>query len=196
MSYNNFKTKTDKDGIVTLTIDVPNQTMNVWTPDFIEEFDNFITDFNTNDAMKGLVITSGKKNAFMAGADLEMMSANNTAGSEFTKADFEKGMTLTKALRKIENGGWTTRQMQREGKKAKPAAAAIMRLMGIQAAAEMCTQGKNLNPKKALAQGLVHEVVEAGSTEKAAKAWVKANIEKGVLAPQSTRRFALRANIS
>jgi len=105
MSYNNFKTKTDKDGIVTLTIDVPNQTMNVWTPDFIEEFDNFITDFNTNDAMKGLVITSGKKNAFMAGADLEMMSANNTAGSEFTKADFEKGMTLTKALRKIENGG-------------------------------------------------------------------------------------------
>jgi len=238
MSYNNFKTKTDKDGIVTLTIDVPNQTMNVWTPDFIEEFDNFITDFNTNDAMKGLVITSGKKNAFMAGADLEMMSANNTAGSEFTKADFEKGMTLTKALRKIENGGWTTRQMQREGKKAKPAAAAIeglalgggleiclaahyrvvadnpklklglpevmvgllpgaggtqrtMRLMGIQAAAEMCTQGKNLNPKKALAQGLVHEVVEAGSTEKAAKAWVKANIEKGVLAPWDVKGFRI-----
>ena len=62
MSYNNFKTKTDNDGIVTLTIDVPNQTMNVWTPDFINEFDAFIDDFNSNDDMKGLVLTSGKKN--------------------------------------------------------------------------------------------------------------------------------------
>ena len=238
MSYNNFKTKTDKDGIVTLTIDVPNQTMNVWTPDFINEFDAFIDDFNSNDDMKGLVITSGKDNAFLAGADLQMMSENSSAGGELTQADLEEGMKLTKALRKMENGGWTTRQMQREGKKAKPAAAAIeglalrggleiclashyrvvadnpkiklglpevmvgllpgaggtqrtMRLMGIQPAAEMCTQGKNLNPKKALAQGLVHEVVEAGTTAKAAKAWVKENIDKGVVAPWDVKGFRI-----
>jgi len=238
MSYNNFKLDTDADGIVTMTIDVPNQTMNVWTPDFINEFDTFIADFNSNDAMKGLVITSGKANAFLAGADLNMMSGNNDFSGELTKANLQKGMKLTLALRKMETGGWTTRQIQREGKKAKPVAAAIeglalgggleiclashhrvvadnpkiklglpevlvgllpgaggtqrtMRLMGLQPAAMMCTQGKNLDPKKAMAQGLIHEVVEAGTTADVAKAWVKENIAKGVVAPWDVKGFRI-----
>ena len=236
MSYNNFKLDTDADGIVTLTIDVPNQTMNVWTPDFINEFDTFIDDFNANEAMKGLVITSGKANAFLAGADLNMMSENS--GAELTKETFEESMKLTKALRKMETGGWTSRQIQREGKKAKPTATAIeglalgggleiclathyrvasdnpkiklglpevlvgllpgaggtqrtMRLMGLQPAAIMCTQGKNLNPQKAKAQGLIHETAEAGKTIDAAKAWVKENMEKGVVAPWDVRGFKI-----
>ena len=238
MSYNNFKLDTDSDGIVTMTIDVPNQTMNVWTPDFINEFDKFIDDYNSNDDMKGLVLTSGKKNAFLAGADLNMMSEHNAAGKTLTKEAFQESRKLTLALRKMENGGWTTRQIQREGKKAKPAASAVeglalggglemclathqrfvadnpkiklglpevmvgllpgaggtqrtMRLMGLQPAATMCTQGKNLDPKKAKAQGLIHEVVEAGTTAAAAKAWVKDNIEKGVLAPWDVKGFKI-----
>ena len=238
MSYNNFKLDTDSDGIVTMTIDVPNQTMNVWTPDFINEFDKFIDDYNSNDDMKGLVLTSGKKNAFLAGADLNMMSEHNAAGKTLTKEAFQESRKLTLALRKMENGGWTTRQIQREGKKAKPAASAVeglalggglemclathqrfvadnpkiklglpevmvgllpgaggtqrtMRLMGLQPAATMCTQGKNLDPKKAKAQGLIHEVVEAGTTVAAAKAWVKDNIEKGVLAPWDVKGFKI-----
>ena len=124
--YTNFKLDTDADGIVLLTVDVPNQTMNVWTPDFIKEFDQFIDDFNSNDDMKGLVITSGKDNAFLAGADLEMMSANSTLGDrDITKDDFEEAMTMQRAFRKMENGGHTVRQIQREGKKAKPCAAAV-----------------------------------------------------------------------
>ena len=238
MSYNNFKLDTDSDGIVTMTIDVPNQTMNVWTPDFINEFDKFIDDYNSNDEMKGLVLTSGKENAFLAGADLNMMSEHNAAGKSLTKEAFQESRKLTLALRKMENGGWTTRQIQREGKKAKPAAAAVeglalgggleiclathqrfvadnpkiklglpevmvgllpgaggtqrtMRLMGLQPAATMCTQGKNLDPKKAKAQGLIHEVVEAGTTAAAAKAWVKDNIDKGVLAPWDVKGFKI-----
>ena len=212
--------------------------MNVWTPDFINEFDSFIDDFNANDEMKGLVVTSGKANAFLAGADLNMMSENNALGKTLTHEAFEESMKLTKALRKMENGGWTTRQIQREGKKAKPAAAAIeglalgggleiclathqrfvadnpkiklglpevlvgllpgaggtqrtMRLMGLQPAAMMCTQGKPLNPQKAKAQGLVHEIVEVGGTVAAAKAWVKDNIEKGVVAPWDVKGFKI-----
>ena len=238
MSYNNFKLDTDADGIVTMTIDVPNQTMNVWTPDFINEFDKFIDDYNSNDDMKGLVLTSGKQNAFLAGADLNMMSEHNAAGKTLTKEAFQESRKLTLALRKMENGGWTTRQIQREGKKAKPAASAVeglalggglevclathqrfvadnpkiklglpevmvgllpgaggtqrtMRLMGLQPAATMCTQGKNLDPRKAKAQGLIHEVVEAGTTVAAAKAWVKDNIEKGVLAPWDVKGFKI-----
>lgn len=236
--YKNFTLDTDKDGIVLLTVDVPNQTMNVWTPDFISEFDTFIDDFNSNEAMKGLVITSGKENAFLAGADLEMMSKNSTlTDGEITQQDFEDAMALQRAFRKMENGGHTVRQMQREGKKAKPCAAAIeglalggglevclathyrvaadnpniklglpevlvgllpgaggtqrsMRLMGLQNAAMLCTQGKPLDPKKALAQGLINEVVEPGKTVAAAKAWVKDNA-KGVLAPWDVKGFKI-----
>ncbi len=236
--YNNFTLDTDADGIVLLTVDVPNQTMNVWTPEFISEFDTFIDDFNSNDDMKGLVITSGKSNAFLAGADLEMMSKNSTlTDGEITKQDFEDAMVLQRAFRKMENGGHTVRQMQREGKKAKPCAAAIeglalggglevclathhrvvadnpkiklglpevmvgllpgaggtqrsMRLMGLQASAMLCTQGKPLDPNKAKAQGLVHEVVEPGKTVEAAKAWVKENA-KGVLAPWDVKGFKI-----
>jgi 3-hydroxyacyl-CoA dehydrogenase/enoyl-CoA hydratase/3-hydroxybutyryl-CoA epimerase len=234
--YKNFSLETDSDGIVTMTIDVPNQTMNVWTPDFMQEFDTFIDDFNSNESMKGLVLTSGKKNAFLAGADLNMMSANNNASGALTQKAFDDSMILTLALRKMETGGHTPRQIAREGKKAKPVAAAIeslalgggleiclaahhrvvadnpkiklglpevlvgllpgaggtqrtMRLMGLQNAAQMCTQGSNLNPQKAKAQGLIHEIVEPGTTAAAAKAWVKDNIEKGVLAPWDVRGF-------
>ena len=137
MSYNNFKLDTDSDGIVTMTIDVPNQTMNVWTPDFINEFDKFIDDYNSNDEMKGLVLTSGKENAFLAGADLNMMSEHNAAGKSLTKEAFQESRKLTLALRKMENGGWTTRQIQREGKKAKPAAAAVEGL-ALGGGLEMC----------------------------------------------------------
>jgi len=231
MSYKNFSTEIDADGIVLATIDVPNQTMNVITPDFIEELIKFADEFASNDDMKGLVWASGKANGFMAGADLTMMSG---IGGKVSKDGVDKAMSLSKAFRKFETGGHTARQISREGKKAKPVAAAIeglalgggleialaahyrvvadspavklglpevlvgllpggggtqrtMRLLGLQNAAVMCTQGKNLDAKKAKAQGLIHEVVEAGTTIEAAKAWVKANPK--TLAPWDVRGF-------
>ncbi|MEP1230604.1 MAG: 3-hydroxyacyl-CoA dehydrogenase NAD-binding domain-containing protein, partial [Litorimonas sp.] len=233
MSYKNFSTEIDADGIVLATIDVPNQTMNVITPDFIEELVTFADEFNSNDDMKGLVWASGKANGFMAGADLTMMSG---ISGDVTKDGVEKAKSLSKAFRKFENGGHTARQISREGKKAKPVAAAIeglalgggleialaahyrvvadspavklglpevlvgllpggggtqrtMRLLGLQNAAVMCTQGKNLDAKKAKAQGLIHEIVEAGTTIEAAKAWVKANPK--TLAPWDVRGFKI-----
>jgi len=233
MSYKNFSTEIDADGIVLATIDVPNQTMNVITPDFIEELVAFADEFNSNDDMKGLVWASGKPNGFMAGADLTMMSG---ISGDVTQEGVDKAMSLSKAFRKFETGGHTARQMSREGKKAKPVAAAIeglalgggleialaahyrvvadspkvklglpevlvgllpggggtqrtMRLLGLQNAAVMCTQGKNLDPKKAKSQGLVHEVVEPGKTIEAAKAWVKDNPK--TLAPWDVRGFKI-----
>lgn len=231
MSYKNFTTEIDSDGIVLATINVPDQTMNVLTPDFIQELIKFADEFNGNDDMKGLVWASAKSNAFMAGADLTMMG---DIGGEITKESLQKGMGLSQAFRKFETGGHTARQISREGKKAKPVAAAIeglalgggleialashyrvvadnpkiqlglpevlvgllpgaggtqrtMRLLGLQNAAVMCTQGKSLDPKKAKAQGLIHEIVEPGKTIEAAKAWVKANPK--TLAPWDVRGF-------
>ncbi len=231
-----FKTFTldlDADGILLMTIDVPNQGMNVWDENLISEFPKFVDRLIEDDDVKGAVICSGRKNAFLAGADLRMLEGRTGA---LDKAAFEEGMSLTRLFRRMETGGHTARQIQREGKKAKPVACAIEglalggglevalachyrvvadnpkiqlglpevlvgllpgaggtqrvpRLIGLQNAAIMCTQGKSLNPKKALAQGLIHEVVEPGKTIEAAKAWVKENAEKKVLAPWDTRGF-------
>ena len=64
--------KLDKgaDGIAVLTLDSVGQSMNVMTEDWTTELEAVIADVKADDAVTGLVITSGKK-AFMAGADLK-----------------------------------------------------------------------------------------------------------------------------
>ncbi|WP_418152693.1 3-hydroxyacyl-CoA dehydrogenase NAD-binding domain-containing protein [Litorimonas sp. RW-G-Af-16] len=231
--YKAFSIDLDKDGIAHLVIDVPNQGMNVWDENLIKEFSAFVPEFIADDKMKGLVISSSRDNNFMAGADLRMLESQD---GELSKDAFDRGFAMNKMLRDMETGGHTERQMQREGKKAKPVACAIEglalggglelalschhrvvadnpkiklglpevlvgllpggggtqrvpRLIGLQNAAQMITTGKNLNPKTALAQGLINEVVEPGKTVEAAKTWVKANIEKGVLQPWDVKGF-------
>lgn len=231
--YKTFTLDLDADGILLMTINVPDQGMNVWDKHLIAEFPHFVDRLITDDAVKGAVICSGRDNAFLAGADLRMLEGRS---GDLDKAAFEEGASLTRMFRRMETSGHTVRQMQREGKKAKPVACAIEglalggglevalachhrvvadnpkiklglpevlvgllpgaggtqrvpRLIGLQNAAMMCTQGKTLNPKKALAQGLISEVVEPGKTVEAAKAWVNANSEKGVLAPWDVRGF-------
>lgn len=230
--YKTISMDLDSDGILTLTIDVPNQGMNVWDEHLMAEFPDFVDRLLSDDDVKGAVICSGRDNAFMAGADLRMLEQNS---GELDKESFDQGMTLNRLFRRMETGGNTVRQMQREGKKAKPVAVAVEglalggglelvlachhrvvadspkiklglpevlvgllpggggtqrtpRLIGLQNAAMMCTQGKNLDPKKALAQGLINEVVEPGKTVEAAKAWVKDNA-KGVLQPWDVKGF-------
>lgn len=61
------------------------------------------------------------------------------------------------------------------------------RLIGLQNAAMMITQGKPITPAKALEQGLVHAVVPAGKAVEAAKDWVRAN--PAVLAPWDKKGF-------
>jgi 3-hydroxyacyl-CoA dehydrogenase/enoyl-CoA hydratase/3-hydroxybutyryl-CoA epimerase len=49
----------------------------------------------------------------------------------------------------------------------------LLRLMGIEPALRMNTEGKHIAPGKALEMGFVNEVVEPGKEVEAAKAWVK-----------------------
>ena len=60
----------DDEGIVTLTIDIPDRSMNVLTPEFMAELDAAIDRFAADDSVKGVVITSAKT-SFIAGADLK-----------------------------------------------------------------------------------------------------------------------------
>lgn len=120
--YTTFSVDVDADGIALLTIDVPNQGMNVWDEALMADFPKFVDAFVADDAMKGLVICSGRENGFMAGADLRMLEKQS---GEMTRETFNEAMKLNGALRKLETGGHTDREIQREGKKAKPVAIAL-----------------------------------------------------------------------
>lgn len=65
-----IKYQLDDDGIVILTIDIADRSMNVLTPEFMTDLDAAIDQVVADDAVKGVIITSAKS-SFIAGADLK-----------------------------------------------------------------------------------------------------------------------------
>ena len=64
----------------------------------------------------------------------------------------------------------------------------LPRLMGVQPALMYLLQGKNMSPQEALGFGVVQELAPAGEIVARAKAWVKANPDKGVQ-PWDDKKF-------
>jgi 3-hydroxyacyl-CoA dehydrogenase / enoyl-CoA hydratase / 3-hydroxybutyryl-CoA epimerase len=64
-----FRTSTTDDGILHLVFDMPDRSMNVFTSRAINEIEAFAAWLKGSD-VAGVVISSGKANAFCAGADL------------------------------------------------------------------------------------------------------------------------------
>jgi len=98
----------DGDGIATLTIDVPGQSMNVIGPDFITDLDAAITRIASEEGIKGAVIASGKDSGFMAGMDLKFLGAMlaSAEGARPAPADiFDKVFVLNQLFRRLETCG-------------------------------------------------------------------------------------------
>jgi len=102
-------TEIDGDGIALLTIDVPNQSMNVITPDFFADLDEAVTRIASDEAVKGAVICSGKASGFMAGMDLKYLSGMLqdavASGGADMDALFTSVFRLNDVLRKLETNG-------------------------------------------------------------------------------------------
>ena len=98
-------TEIDSDGIALLTIDLPDQSMNVITPDFLSDLAEAIARIGSDEAIKGAVIASGKASGFMAGMDLKYLSAMlheaNAEDGPNLGALFEKVFSLNDLLRKL-----------------------------------------------------------------------------------------------
>ncbi len=101
-----IKIELDTDGIALLTIDYPDKSMNVISTELIAELENLAEKLATDDAIKGAVLTSGKKGSFVAGADLNMLLdlANNTEQDSIEER-YKKVSRLTHALRSLETCG-------------------------------------------------------------------------------------------
>jgi 3-hydroxyacyl-CoA dehydrogenase/enoyl-CoA hydratase/3-hydroxybutyryl-CoA epimerase len=100
--------ETDADGIATLTIDVPGQSMNVIGPEFIADLSAAIDRISGEDAIKGAVIRSGKDSGFMGGMDLKALPAMLAPGPD-GKTDmatvFDKVFVLNALFRRLETCG-------------------------------------------------------------------------------------------
>jgi 3-hydroxyacyl-CoA dehydrogenase/enoyl-CoA hydratase/3-hydroxybutyryl-CoA epimerase len=93
----------DDDGIALLTIDLPGKSMNVLTPELMADLEALVGRAAGDEAVKGIVLTSGKK-AFIAGADIkDMVTAYDRGISPKEAAGFS--MDLNRVLRGIETCG-------------------------------------------------------------------------------------------
>ncbi|MCW8842779.1 MAG: 3-hydroxyacyl-CoA dehydrogenase NAD-binding domain-containing protein [Rhodobacteraceae bacterium] len=101
-----FHYATDADGIATITWDVPGKSMNVMSFVGLEELEACFDKALADDAVKGIVITSGKDGSFAGGMDLNLLAVmKEQAGDDPAKGLFEGIMKMHALLRKIERAG-------------------------------------------------------------------------------------------
>ncbi|WP_417273404.1 3-hydroxyacyl-CoA dehydrogenase NAD-binding domain-containing protein [Celeribacter halophilus] len=100
-----FHYSVDADGVATITWDLPNKSMNVLSMEGIKEFDACIDKALGDDAVKGIIVTSGK-DTFAGGMDLNIIARmKEEAGDEPAKGLFEGLMSMHAILRKLERAG-------------------------------------------------------------------------------------------
>lgn len=117
-----FTLKTDADGVATITWDVADKSMNVMSIDGLTQLEAHIDAALADDAVKGIVITSGKEGSFAGGMDLNLLAKmREDAGDDPAKGLFEGTMKMHALLRKIERAGMDPKT----NKGGKPIAAAL-----------------------------------------------------------------------
>ena len=117
-----FTMKKDADGVAVITWDVPGKSMNVMSINGLSELSDCIDDALADDAVKGIVITSGKDGSFAGGMDLNLLAKmKEDAGDDPARGLFEGTMQMHGLLRKIERAGMDAKT----NKGGKPIAAAL-----------------------------------------------------------------------
>mgnify|MGYP000880101899 CR=1 FL=1 len=112
-----FTMQKNADGVAIITWDVPGKSMNVLSMDGAAELNTLVDQALADEAVKGIVITSGKKD-FAAGMDLNVIAGMKQGGAQ---AVFDGIMSLHHILRKIERAGMDPKTL----KGGKPIATAL-----------------------------------------------------------------------
>ncbi len=69
----------DASGILILTINIKHESMNVLNQEVVNEFTEVLDHIDNDDGIKAVIITSGKTDCFIAGADIKMLRDTQTA---------------------------------------------------------------------------------------------------------------------
>ncbi|NQD38666.1 fatty acid oxidation complex subunit alpha FadJ [Permianibacter sp. IMCC34836] len=185
------------DGIAILCMDVPGETANTLRAEFTAEFNDILTALRGETRVKGIVLTSGKADSFVVGADINMLKtierpeqAEKLSG-EGHQAMFELqklGVPLVAAVHGPALGGGLElalccheRVLSDDNKTivglpevqlgVLPGGGGTQRLpklVGIANALDMMLTGKQVRAKQALKMGLADEVVPKANLEIAA----------------------------
>ncbi|MBI5333115.1 MAG: enoyl-CoA hydratase/isomerase family protein [Burkholderiales bacterium] len=204
MNTQAFTFELDAAGIALVTIDMPGRAMNVLNPTLMEPFAALVQRLESDDAIKGLVITSAKP-TFIVGADIDQLTQIRTAEEAFKLCEdlkallrrMEKcGKPVVAAINGTALGGGLELALACHARIALDdpklkiglpevklgllpgggGTQRVPRLIGIQKSFELITQGKELGAAKAKEMGLITDL--AASREELiakAKAWCAAH---------------------
>ena len=202
-ALNNFSAQADN-GIITVTIDQADRKMNVIGDGFNDAFAALTDAFVNDQDAKGLILTSGKS-TFVVGADIDQLATIETAEQAFDlvedlKASLRKletsGKPVVAAITGTALGGGLELalachyRIAIDSPKTKLGLPEVKlgllpggggtqrlpRLVGIQKALELMTQGKELRPQQALEIGLIDDVAhDNDELISKAKAWINEN---------------------
>ena len=209
----------DSDGIATIAWNMTDRSMNVLNEASMAAFGEKVYAAIKDARVKGVIVTS-RKNDFLAGADLTMLRkftdarAGMANGEKMMKLfrDIEKcGKPFVAAINGTALGGGYEiclachHRIAADNPKALiglpevllgllPGAGGTQRLprmIGVRAALPLLLEGKKLDPKRALAQGLVDKVVPAGELLAAAKQWLLTEGPQNAVKPWDKKGFKL-----
>ena len=208
----------DGDGIASIVWNMADRPMNVMNNDSLGAFREAVYKAIEDKAVKGVIVTSAK-NDFVAGADLvnllkESRDAAKALQNSFALQklfrDIEKaGKPFVAAMNGTALGGGYEiclachRRIAADNPKALiglpeatigllPGAGGtqrLPRLIGVSKALPMMLEGKKVDPKAALALGMVDEVVASGELLGRAKAWLLNEGQTGHVKPWDQKGF-------
>jgi 3-hydroxyacyl-CoA dehydrogenase/enoyl-CoA hydratase/3-hydroxybutyryl-CoA epimerase len=114
--------KTDADGVAVITWDVKGKSMNVLSLEGWDDLDACMDEALADDAIKGIVITSGKPDSFAGGMDLNIIAKMKASAGDNPAQGLMDGLMKSHGiLRKIERAGMDPKT----NKGGKPVAAAL-----------------------------------------------------------------------
>jgi 3-hydroxyacyl-CoA dehydrogenase/enoyl-CoA hydratase/3-hydroxybutyryl-CoA epimerase len=89
------------DGVAIVRMDIPGEPMNTLKADFVDTFMDVFDSLENDPEVKAIVFTSGKKDSFIAGADITMLeSVSSAEEGERTSLEGHKAMNRIEACSK------------------------------------------------------------------------------------------------
>lgn len=177
-----------RDSVAVITIDVPGASVNTLRPGLEDELETLLHDVRNDPQITSVVLTSGKADSFVAGADISMLGAVSTiaeakllarGGQRVAQHFADHPMPIVAAIHGTCLGGGLELVMGCQARVASdhpstrlgqpevqlgliPGAGGtqrLPRLVGLEQALEMILTGKDVSAAKARRIGLVDDVV-------------------------------------
>ncbi|WP_017445550.1 fatty acid oxidation complex subunit alpha FadJ [Gayadomonas joobiniege] len=202
-----FSLQIEQDQIAVVTLDVAGESMNVLTQKTIDEINTLLNQIEKNQDLQGVIITSGKPDSFIAGADINMISACRTldqteqlarAGQAIFARVEQSRIPFVAAIHGICLGGGLEfalachYRVGTDDDKTQlglpevklgllPGSGGtqrLPRLIGVQNAMDMMLTGRQVRARKALKMGLLDDLVPQSILLETARKLIRGDLSK------------------